>query len=393
MRHRPSLREKLHEPGLLAAVGSHDALSAKLIEEAGFDAIWAGGFGISAAQKCVPDASGLTMMETLDVSKNLAEAANIPVIVDGDTGYGNAINVMRTVADFEKAGIAGLCIEDNVFPKRCSFYAGVKRELVSVEEFAGKIRAAKAAQAGSDFVVIARTEALIAGWGMAEALRRADAYAEAGADAILVHSKSSTFDELRAFASTWNIVKPLVIVPTIFPDVTESELEKAGFKLVIYANQLLRAIIKTSRESLEVLRKGQAAAHLSDRIVPLKDVYQIVGVSQLESDERNFLPVGAEDVTAVIVAAGFDQNLMPLIKDRPKCLLDIKGQSILEHQITALNECNIKRIAVVRGYLKDTITIPNLPGRASFGSSNAGDFMKSQACGKRRRNVKPAGVV
>ncbi|HIG47185.1 MAG TPA: isocitrate lyase/PEP mutase family protein, partial [candidate division Zixibacteria bacterium] len=98
------------------------------------------------------------------VSKNIADAAHIPVIVDGDTGYGNAINVMRTVADFEKAGIAGLCIEDNVFPKRCSFYAGVKRELVSVEEFVGKIRAAKAAQAGSEFVVIARTEALIAGW-------------------------------------------------------------------------------------------------------------------------------------------------------------------------------------------------------------------------------------
>ena len=106
MHHRPSLRERLHEPGLLAAVGAHDALSATLIEEAGFDAIWAGGFGISATQKCVPDASGLTMTETLDVSKNLADAANIPVIVDGDTGYGNAINVMRTVADFEKAGIA-----------------------------------------------------------------------------------------------------------------------------------------------------------------------------------------------------------------------------------------------------------------------------------------------
>ncbi|HIG47186.1 MAG TPA: phosphoenolpyruvate mutase, partial [candidate division Zixibacteria bacterium] len=178
---------------------------------------------------------------------------------------------------------------------------------------------------------------------MAEAIRRADAYADAGADAILVHSKSSTFDELHAFASTWNMAKPLVIVPTIFPDVTETELEKAGFKLVIYANQLLRAIIKTSRESLEVLRKGQAAAHLADRIVSMKDVYQIVGVSQLESDERKFLPVGADDVTAVIVAAGFDKNLMPLIKDRPKCLLDIKGKSILEHQIAALNECNIKR--------------------------------------------------
>ncbi len=360
MASRPPLRQLLQEPGLITAVGAHDALSAKLVEEAGFHAIWAGGFGISAAQKCVPDASGLTMTETLDISKNIAEASSIPVIVDADTGYGNAINVMRTVADFEKAGVSGLCLEDNVFPKRCSFYAGVKRELVTIEEFVGKIHAAKAAQHGPDFLVIARTEALIAGWGMDEALRRADAYAEAGADAILVHSKSSTFDELRSFASKWDVVKPLVIVPTIFPEVTEAELEKAGFKMVIYANQLLRTIIKTSRESLQGLRKAQTASYLSDKTVSLDDVYKIVGVPELKSNEQRFLPIGASDVTAIIVAAGFDKNLMPLIKDRPKCLLDIKGQSILEHQIDALNRCNIKQISVVRGYLKDTITIPNL---------------------------------
>ena len=360
MGNRPSLREQLARPGLLAAVGAHDALSARLIEDAGFDAVWAGGFGISAAQKCAPDASGLTMTEVLDVSTNLAEAVGIPVIVDGDTGFGNAINVMRTVADFEKAGIAGLCIEDNVFPKRCSFYAGVRRELVSIEEFVGKIRAAKAAQAQPDFVIIARTEALIAGWGMAEAVRRATAYAEAGADAILIHSKAPTFNELRAFASTWTALKPLVVVPTVFPDVTEQELERSGFKLVIYANQLLRAIIKTSCESLAVLREGQAASRLSDRIVPLDDVYRIVGVSRLEADERTFLPVGTEGVTAIIVAAGVDETLGPLTNDRPKCLLDIKGQSILEHQIAALNECNIKRIALVRGYRKETITVPNV---------------------------------
>jgi len=354
------LRELIRRPGIIKTVGAHDALSAKLIEEAGFDAIWASGFGISASLKCIPDGSFLTMTEQLEVTKNIVEAVSIPVIADCDTGFGNALNVMRTVQDYEKAGIAGICIEDNVFPKRCSFYAGVRRELVSIDEHVGKVRAAKSAQAAPDFVVIARTEALIAGWGQDEALKRAAAYADAGADAVLIHSKSPTFDELRAVSQQWSGRVPLVVVPTIFGAVTADELERHGFKIVIFANQVIRTSIRATRDTLDVLKREGRAEAVADRMVSLQEVYDLVGVTKLEEDERKFLPVGTEKVTAIIPAAGFEKQLLPLIQDKPKCLLDIKGKTILERQIAALNEVNIKDIAVVRGYQKEKIAFPNL---------------------------------
>jgi len=300
------------------------------------------------------------MTEQLDVERNMVEAVSIPIIADCDTGYGNALNVMRTVNDHERAGVAGLCIEDNVFPKRCSFYAGVRRELIPIEEHCGKIQAAKAAQTVPDFLVIARTEALIAGWGQDEALKRAEAYAAAGADAILIHSKAPTFDELKAVAGAWSGRVPLVVVPTIFDGVTAAELEEAGFKLVIYANQAIRAGIKAMREVLDVINRDTRPGSVNDRIVKLKEVYDLVGVPQMEEDERRFLPVGGEQVTAIIAAAGFEKQLLPLIEDKPKCLLDVKGKTILERQISRLNECNIKEIALVRGYRKEAITLPNI---------------------------------
>jgi phosphoenolpyruvate phosphomutase len=360
MHNATKLRALLRRPGIIKAVGAHDALSAKLIQEAGFDAVWASGFGISAALKCIPDASFITPTEQLDVERNMAETVTIPIIADCDTGYGNALNVMRTVNDRERAGIAAICIEDNVYPKRCSFYAGVRRELISIEEHCGKIKAAKAAQTVPDFVVIARTEALIAGWGQEEALNRAEAYAAAGADAVLIHSKSPTFDELKAVATAWSGRAPLVVVPTIFDGVTAAELEQAGFKILIYANQVIRAGIKAVREALNIIKHDTRPGSVNDRIVKLKEVYDLVGVPQMEEDERRFLPVGGEKLTAVIAAAGFEKQLLPLIEDKPKCLLDIKGKTILERQVAALNEANIKDIALVRGYKKNAITLPNI---------------------------------
>jgi len=360
MKQAAKLRELMARSGIIRTVGAHDALSAKLIERAGFDAIWASGFGISASLKCIPDGSFLTMTEQLEVTRNIVEAVEIPVIADCDTGFGNALNVMRAVQDYEKAGIAGVCIEDNVFPKRCSFYAGVRRELVSVDEHAGKVRAAKSAQASREFVVIARTEALIAGWGQEEALKRAEAYAAAGADAVLIHSKSPTFDELRAVSRQWSGRVPLVVVPTIFGAVTAEELERHGFKIVIFANQVIRTAIKAMRDTLDVLTRENRAEAVSDRMVALQEVYDLVGVTKMEEDERKFLPVGGEKITVIIPAAGFEKQLLPLIQDKPKCLLDIKGKTILERQVAALNEVNIKDIAVVRGYQKDKIALPNL---------------------------------
>src|SRR5215475_3709448 len=199
---RRGLLELFGRPGVVLAAGAHDALSAKLAEEAGFDAVWASGFGISAVQ-AVPDANILTLTETLEAVRRICDAVSVPVVADCDNGYGNAINVMRTASEFERAGAAGICIEDNEFPKRCSFYAGVKRDLVPAEEHARKIQAATTARRNRSFAIIARTEALIAGLGIDEALARARIYAQAGADAILVHSKASDFSELARFAQRW----------------------------------------------------------------------------------------------------------------------------------------------------------------------------------------------
>ncbi|HET9844609.1 MAG TPA: isocitrate lyase/phosphoenolpyruvate mutase family protein [Nitrospira sp.] len=360
MHNATQLRAALKKPGALKVVGAHDALSAKLIERAGFDGVWASGFAISASLKCIPDASFITSSEQLEVERNIAEAVNIPVIADCDTGYGNALNVMRTVNDRERAGVAAICIEDNVYPKRCSFYAGVRRELIPIDEHCGKIKAAKAAQTVPDFMVIARTEALIAGWGQEEALKRAEAYAEAGADAVLIHSKSKTFDELKTVYKAWSRRVPLVVVPTIFDQTTAQEMEQAGAKIIIYANQPVRAAIRAMRDTLDLLRNDTRPGAANDRIVTLPEVYDIVGVPQMEQDEKAFLPIGGEKITAIIPAAGFEKQLLPLIEDKPKCLLDIKGKTILERAVAALNQANIKEIAVVRGYKKDAIALPNI---------------------------------
>jgi phosphoenolpyruvate phosphomutase len=336
--------------------GAHNPLSARLVQEAGFDAVWASGFEISASQG-VPDANILTFSENLEIARGIARAVEIPVIADCDSGFGNAVNVVRTIREYEDAGVAAICIEDNVFPKRCSFYSGSRRELASVEEHAGKIRAARAARQDPDTFIIARTEALIAGWGQAEALHRAEAYADAGADAVLIHSKSKTLDELADAARKWTRDTPLVIVPTIFPQASAGECYRAGFKIVIFANHGLRASIKAMQETLGRLRETERIADVEDRVAPLEEVYRLVGVEEMNAQERDFLPADGGKVTAVIVAAGFEPDMLPLIKDRPKAMLDIKGRTLLERQIETLNACGIKDVVVVRGYRKEAFTL------------------------------------
>jgi phosphoenolpyruvate phosphomutase len=349
------LRQLLARPGLVPAVGAHDALSAKLIEAAGFPVVWSSSFTVSAAQRAMPDVNLLTMTETLETARHLNNAVAIPVIADCDNGYGNAVNVVRTVEEYERAGIAALCFEDNIFPKTCSLYPGVRRELVPVEEHAGKIRAAKRAQRNPDTIIIARTEAFIAGWGLEEALRRAHAYAEAGADMILVHSKAPTAVEVLAFMRRWDAPTPIVAVPTLYPSVRWEELEGAGVKLVIWANQVLRGAVKGVQDTLAVLGRERRLDALVSHIVTLDEIYRHVGVEEFKRIENEFLPRGASDVHAVIIAAGSGKSLLPLTEDRPKCMLDIKGRTVLERQLETLRAGGIHDIAVVRGYRKETV--------------------------------------
>lgn len=269
-------------------IGAHDGLGGRLGERAGFDAIWASGFEIAASYG-LPDANILDMSAQLNASRQINEAVTIPVIADCDNGYGNAINAAYTAKAFARAGIVGISIEDNIFPKRCSFYGSARRELVSAREHALKVRACKDSTDGELFV-IARTEALIAGHSMAEALDRAEAYADAGADAILIHSKEKTAVQIVEFAKRWTRPLPLVAVPTTYDSITAEELGRLGYRIVIFANHGLRASIKAMQQAYARLLPAGRACVLKDDIVSLQSVFDLVGVEEMEAAEQKYIP-------------------------------------------------------------------------------------------------------
>jgi len=264
---------------LVRVVGAHSGLSARLVEASGFDAIWASGFELSTSHG-LPDASILTMSELLEAARNMHEVVSIPVIADCDTGFGDIPNVVNMVRRYEASGIAGVCIEDKVFPKLNSFVAD-GHELIDVGRFAMKLRAAKRAQRGSDLVVIARTEALIAGGDVAEALRRAEVYVEAGADAILVHSRASTPAEIWAFLDRWDQRAPVVVVPTTFFAVDAHELERRGVRMVIYANHGLRAAVRAMQDTFRQLHESGSSRVVEDRIASVSELLELQGMTAL----------------------------------------------------------------------------------------------------------------
>ncbi|MEZ5077267.1 MAG: isocitrate lyase/phosphoenolpyruvate mutase family protein [Solirubrobacterales bacterium] len=276
------LRRMLSAPRLTRVVGASDGLSAKLAERHGFDALWASGFAISTAHG-VPDASILTMTEYLAAAQVMNSTTSLPVVADCDTGFGDVANVMRMVHEYERAGIAAVCIEDKVFPKRNSFTADNK--LLPVEEFAAKVRAAKYAQVDEEFLVIARIESLIAGMPMEDALERADTYRNYGADAILIHSKATSAEEVLHFAAEWNSQPdplPLVAVPTTYYSVTTEELEAAGFSMVIYANHAMRAAWGAINQAFKRIRGSDGIASLEEELPRVTDVLDFSGINELE---------------------------------------------------------------------------------------------------------------
>jgi phosphoenolpyruvate phosphomutase len=284
----PSLRALLDRPGPILLAGAHNPLSGRIVERAGFDAVWASGYEISASF-AVPDANILTMAETLAVAKAMQMAVRVPIIADCDNGYGNAVNVIRTVREYEAAGIAGICIEDNAFPKRCSFYETEARALESEEEFVGKVEAAAASRRSADFLIIARTEALIAGLGLEAALRRARAYADAGADLCLVHSKAADPSEIYEVAAKWDRRAPLVCVPTKYDNASVDELHRAGIKMVIFANYALRSAIKAMQLTLSTIIGERRAAAARSMVASLEEVDEIVGFGELLAHEEQYL--------------------------------------------------------------------------------------------------------
>lgn len=280
---RTRLRQGMASDRAVVAIGAHDALTSRLAEGYGFDAVWVSGLAVATMTYAIPDVNLTTMNETLEQAVRLDRATDLPVIADCDNGYGGLNNVVRTLVEFEAAGIAAISIEDNLFPKRNSLLgADTKRELIPMAEQARRLRAAKAAQESDGFVLIARIESLIAGHGVEDACARADAYVDAGVDAILIHSRDKTLAEIDGFLSSWRGLGtvPLVAVPTLFPTFTDTDLRAKGFNLIILANQPMRAAVKAVEETLGTLQRERRASAVDGHIATVDHLFELVGTAE-----------------------------------------------------------------------------------------------------------------
>jgi phosphoenolpyruvate phosphomutase len=286
---RSSIRNIIATNGIASIMAAHSPLSACLAEEAGFDGIWASGFELSALYG-LPDVSLVSMTQHLDMVRAMAERTSLPVVADIDTGFGNAINVIHAVQQYERAGAAAVVIEDKTFPKVTSLVADGRQELIRIEEFEGKIRAAITTRSGPDCLIIARTEALIAGLGEEEALRRAAAYEMAGADMILIHSKKSTPEEIESFVHAWQGKASLVVVPTAYPQMNEARIRELGkIRMVIYGNHAIRAAVTAMKSVFSRIKADRGIQNVDRDIVTVDEIFRLQNMDRVKESERRFL--------------------------------------------------------------------------------------------------------
>ncbi len=338
---------------------AHNGLSAKIVEEAGFLGIWASGLSISA-QFGVRDNNEASWTQVLEDLEFMSDATRIPILLDGDTGYGNFNNMQRLIRKLEQRNIAAVCIEDKLFPKTNSFLKGDAQPLADMHEFCGKIKAGKDAQTDPDFSIIARVEAFICGWGLAEALRRAEAYHQAGADGILIHSALSVPDEILAFKREWGDRCPVVIVPTKYYSTPTEVFRQQGFSMVIWANHMLRAAVATMQKTAKALKESENLLSIEDRVAPVSEIFRLQNAAELLEAEERYLPRGAEGTSAVVLAASRGDELGELTEAQPKTMVTIQGAPILSHIVDAYHAVGIKDVLVVRGYKKEAVNLPNL---------------------------------
>jgi phosphoenolpyruvate phosphomutase len=348
------LRQMLQSAELEFLMEAHNGLSARIVREAGFKGIWGSGLSISA-QFGVRDNNEASWTQVVDMLEFMADASDLPILLDGDTGYGNFNNMRRLVRKLEQRGIAGVCIEDKQFPKTNSFLNGERQPLADIEEFVGKIAAGKDTQQDANFSIVARVEALIAGWGMDEALRRAEAYRLAGADAILIHSKLSKPDEIVTFAKEWARRSPLVIVPTRYYSTPTEVFRQAGISTVIWANHLVRAAVSAMQGVAKEIFESQTLVNVEDRIVSVNEIFRLQDADEYSAAERIYLSNSGAPRAAVVLAASRGSGLEALTAERPKVMLPIAGKPLLRWLVDGFKKENINDITIVGGYRADAI--------------------------------------
>lgn len=349
MKKTTSFKQLLTSSDLEFICEAHNGLSAKIVEEAGFKGIWGSGLSISAAMG-VRDNNEASWTQVLEVLEFMSDQTTVPILLDGDTGYGNFNNMRRLVQKLEQRDIAAVCIEDKIFPKTNSFIKGEAQPLADIDEFCGKIKAGKDAQRDDDFCIVARTEAFISGWGLEEALKRCEAYRVAGADAVLVHSKIKDPDEIWAFMKEWDNRLPVVIVPTKYYATPTEDFRKHGISLVIWANHILRASIRAMKDMAGYLKEKETLAHIEKDLPTVDEIFRLQGMAEYSKWEKLYLPKTASAGRAVLLAASKGTNFGNLTDDKPKAMLEVEGSPVISHAVKAIRQGGIRDITVVTGY-------------------------------------------
>ena len=353
------LRQLIESSQLEFVLEAHNGISAKIVEEAGFKGIWASGLTLSA-QYGVRDNNEASWTQVVDMLEFMSDASSIPILLDGDTGYGNFNNMRRLVRKLEQRQVAGVCIEDKIFPKTNSFIGGEQQPLADTDEFCGKIAAGKDSQTDDDFCIVARVEALIAGWDIREALRRAEAYRLAGADAILIHSKASRPDQILEFASEWANRSPLVIVPTKYYSTPVEVFRKAEISLVIWANHILRSAMSAMQKTATLIFKTEGLVEVEDTIASVNEIFRLQGANELAKAERRYFSDRQPDTKAVILAATRGDNLGDLTEQRPKSMIPVGGVALLRRLVNKCKKRAIDDITVVAGYKAASIDVSGI---------------------------------
>ena len=333
---------------------AHNGLSARIVEEAGFKGIWGSGLAISA-QHAVRDNNELSWTQVVDTLEFMSDATRIPILLDGDTGYGDFNTMRRLVGKLEQRDIAGVCIEDKLFPKTNSFIRGEQQALEGIDTFCGKIKAGKDAQQHDDFCIVARVEAFIAGWGLDEALRRGEAYRKAGADGILIHSKLSRPDEVLQFAREWDNRCPLVIVPTTFYSTPTEIFRQHRISLVIWANHLIRSAIAAMQATARQVNASESLVDVEGQIASTQEIFRLQGADELLDAEKRYARSTRQDVSAIILAASRGQGLDDLTCARPKVMIPVAGKPVLRRLVDKFKAQGVNEITVVAGYHAEAI--------------------------------------
>lgn len=270
------LRQLMEQPGIIRTLGAHDVLTAVLIEQAGFETVFIGGFGTSASLYGLPDLNFLGMTEMVDATRRMAHRVSIPVVADADTGHGDLHNVMRCVAEFEGAGAAGIILEDQVFPKRCGHFGG--KEVIPAEDMVKKFRAAVAARQDPDFLFIARTDANETD-GLSEAIDRINQYCDAGADVAFIEAPLSVDDleEICKRVAYPKFVNMLAFGKT--PILSAAELEEMGFKMMVAPIDSVLLTARIMHEMAEVFRRDGHTRELYDQMVDFDEIKKILGLN------------------------------------------------------------------------------------------------------------------